>query len=85
MVEAVGIEPTSGNPQPQASTSVSGLSSFYLVPGVSSRQEALGTSLIYLAPSLRPGTEPALRIWRRFPRPAGATWPTLADVRPPGL
>ena len=32
MVEAVGIEPTSGNPQPQASTSIAGLSYGSLVP-----------------------------------------------------
>jgi hypothetical protein len=62
MVEAVGIEPTSGNPQPQASTPIAGLLYCSLVPRPSSQQEDLGTSLINLAPPLRPGSEPATRI-----------------------
>src|SRR5262245_60094516 len=32
MVEAVGIEPTSGNPQPQASTPIAGLLYYSLAP-----------------------------------------------------
>jgi hypothetical protein len=62
MVEAVGIEPTSENPQPQASTSISGLSYGSLAPRSSIRQEGRGASLIYLALPLRPGSGPATRI-----------------------
>jgi len=79
-VEAVGIEPTSGNPQPQASTSVSGLSYGSLVLRSSIRQEGRGTSLIYLGLPLRRSSGPATRIWCRFPGPDGSTWPTLAVV-----
>ena len=42
MVEAVGIEPTSGNPQPQASTSIAGLSYDSLARRSSIRQEGRG-------------------------------------------
>ena len=62
VVEAVGIEPTSGNPQPQASTSIAGLSCCSLAPRSSSRQEGRGASLIFLAPPLRRGSEPATGI-----------------------
>jgi hypothetical protein len=62
MVEAVGIEPTSENPQPQASTSISGLSYGSLALRSSIRQEGRGASLIYLALPLRPGSGPATRI-----------------------
>jgi hypothetical protein len=62
LVEAVGIEPTSENPQPQASTSVAGLSYGSLAPRSSIRQEGRGASLIYLALPLRPGSGPATRI-----------------------
>jgi len=48
LVEAVGIEPTSGNPQPQASTPISGLSCCFLALRPSSRQEDREASLIYL-------------------------------------
>jgi len=51
-VEAVGIEPTSGNPQPQASTSIAGLSYCALALRPSIRQEDRGASLICLAPPL---------------------------------
>ena len=62
MVEAVGIEPTSGNPQPQASTSISGLSYVSLALQPSNRQEDRGASLIYLALPLRRSSGPATRI-----------------------
>ena len=62
MVEAVGIEPTSGNPQPQASTPLAGLSYDSLAPRSSSRQEGHGASLIGLARPLRQGSEPATGI-----------------------
>ena len=62
LVEAVGIEPTSGNPQPQASTSVSGLSCCSLALRLSSRQEDRGASLIYLGLPLRRSSGPATRI-----------------------
>jgi hypothetical protein len=62
LVEAVGIEPTSGNPQPQASTPISGLSYDSLVPRSSSRQEGRGASLICLALPLRRSPGPATRI-----------------------
>jgi len=42
VVEAVGIEPTSGNPQPQASTSIAGLSYDSLALRSSIRQEGRG-------------------------------------------
>ena len=58
MVEAVGIEPTSEDPQPQASTPMSGLLYCSLAPRSSSRQVDLGASLIYLARPLRQGFEP---------------------------
>jgi len=79
-VEAVGIEPTSEDPQPQASTSVSGLSCCSLALRLSSRQEDRGASLIYLGLPLRRSSGPATRIWCRFPGPVGPTWPTLAVV-----
>ena len=62
MVEAVGIEPTSEDPQPQASTPMSGLlyGSLALQPSI--RQEDRGASLIYLARPLRQGFEPATGI-----------------------
>src|SRR5438094_10411493 len=85
MVEAVGIEPTSGNPQPQASTSISGLSYVSLALRLSNRQEDRGASLIYLALPLRRSSGPATRISCRFPGPDGSTWPTLAVVRRLGL
>src|SRR2546423_575825 len=59
MVEAVGIEPTSGNPQPQASTSIAGLSYCSLALRPSIRQEDRGASLICLALPLRRSSEPA--------------------------
>ena len=59
LVEAVGIEPTSGNPQPQASTSIAGLSYCSLALRPSIRQEDREASLNVLAPPLRPGSEPA--------------------------
>ena len=62
LVEAVGIEPTSGNPQPQASTSIAGLSYGSLAPRSSIRQEGRGASLMYLALPLRPGSGPATRV-----------------------
>ena len=62
MVEAVGIEPTSGNPQPQASTSIAGLSYDSLALRSSIRQEGREASLIFLAHPLRPSSEPATRI-----------------------
>jgi len=62
LVEAVGIEPTSGNPQPQASTSIAGLSCCSLALRSSIRQEGREASLIYLALPLRPSSEPATRI-----------------------
>ena len=62
LVEAVGIEPTSENPQPQASTSLAGLSYGSLAPRSSIRQEGRGASLIFLALPLRPGSGPASRI-----------------------
>jgi len=80
MVEAVGIEPTSGNPQPQASTSIAGLSYSALALQPSIRQEDREASLICLAPPLRQRLEPATRVWCRFPGPDGSTWPTPAVV-----
>ena len=62
MVEAVGIEPTSGNPQPQASTSIAGLSCCSLALQPSIRQEDRGASLVSLAPPLRQELEPAARV-----------------------
>jgi CheY-like chemotaxis protein len=62
LVEAVGIEPTSGNPQPQASTSIAGLSYCALALRPSIRQEDRGASLICLAPPLRRRLEPATRV-----------------------
>jgi len=62
VVEAVGIEPTSGNPQPQASTSIADLLSCALARRHSSRQDHRRTSPIGLAPPLRRGSEPATRI-----------------------
>ena len=62
VVEAVVIEPTSGNPQPQASTSIVGLPYDSLALRISSRQEVRGASLVFLAPPPRPGSEPAFRI-----------------------
>ena len=62
MVEAVGIEPTSGNPQPQASTSIAGLSYSALALQPSIRQEDREASLICLAPPLRRRLEPATRV-----------------------
>ena len=62
MVEAVGIEPTSGNPQPQASTPISGLSYFSLALRSSIRQEGREASLICLALPLRRSSGPATRI-----------------------
>jgi len=77
MVEAVGIEPTSENPQPQASTPISGLSYGSLALRLSIRQEDREASLIFLGLPLRRSSGPASGIWRRFPDPAGAIWPTL--------
>jgi hypothetical protein len=62
MVEAVGIEPTSEDPRPQASTPMSGLLDCSLAPWPSSRQVDLGASLMYLARPLRQGFEPATGI-----------------------
>jgi len=77
MVEAVGIEPTSGNPQPQASTSIAGLSYDSLALRPSIRQEDRGASLKVLALPLRPGSEPAPGIWRPFPDPVDPIRRTL--------
>jgi hypothetical protein len=85
VVEAVGIEPTSGNPQPQASTPISGLSYVSLALQPSIRQEDREASLNVLAPPLRPGSEPATGVWRPFPDPVGPIRRTLAGVRPPEL
>src|SRR5205823_12731689 len=85
MVEAVGIEPTSGNPQPQASTSIAGLSYCSLALRPSIRQEDRGASLSCLALPLRRSSEPVTSVWCRFPGPDGSTWPTLAVVSPPEL
>ena len=62
MVEAVGIEPTSEDPQPQASTPMSGLLYGYLALGSSSRQVDRRASLIYLARPLRQSFGPATGI-----------------------
>src|SRR5262245_50244803 len=62
LVEAVGIEPTSGNPQPQASTPIADLSYGSLAPRPSGRQDDREASLIVLALPLRQGSEPATRI-----------------------
>jgi hypothetical protein len=62
LVEAVGIEPTSEDPQPQASTSIAGLLYCSLALRSSIRQEDRGASLIFLALPLRPSSEPATRI-----------------------
>ena len=62
LVEAVGIEPTSEDPRPQASTSMSGLLYDSLALRPSIRQEDHGASLIYLARPLRQGFGPATRI-----------------------
>ena len=62
LVEAVGIEPTSEDPRPQASTSMSGLLYDSLALRPSIRQEDRGASLIYLARPLRQGFGPAIRI-----------------------
>ena len=59
LVEAVGIEPTSEDPRPQASTSMSGLLYDSLALRPSIRQEDRGASLKVLALPLRPGSEPA--------------------------
>src|SRR5258705_347959 len=61
-VERVGIEPTSEAPQPQASTSISGLSCCSLALRLSNRQEDRGASLIYLGLPLRRSSGPATRI-----------------------
>src|SRR5260370_32041215 len=62
LVEAVGIEPTSGNPQPQASTSIAGLSYCALALQPSIRQEDRRASLIWLAPPLERTLEPATKV-----------------------
>jgi DNA invertase Pin-like site-specific DNA recombinase len=62
LVEAVGIEPTSGNPQPQASTSIAGLSYCCLALRPSIRQEDRGASLICLALPLRRSSEPVTSV-----------------------
>src|SRR3989442_2839591 len=67
LVEAVGIEPTSGNPQPQASTSIAGLSYCALALRPSIRQEDRGANRICLAPPLRRRFEPATRACCRYP------------------
>jgi hypothetical protein len=62
VVEAVGIEPTSGNPQPQASTSIAGLSYCSLAFRPSIRQEDREASLMFLALPLRQSSGPVTGI-----------------------